>query len=102
VFTSSISEPSSAQIENVRILNFLLEILYPSRETVTLTEFKTGERGHMAIIIQETNTEGEGDPYYEVGKSQISSEFSIFNIYFAPFYENISTNVIRKSFFFET
>ena len=30
----------------------------------------------MAIIIQETNTEGEGDPYYEVKKSQ--NKFRIF------------------------
>jgi len=27
-------------------------------------EFKSGEKGHMALV-QEANTEGEGDPYYE-------------------------------------
>ncbi len=66
--------------QDVRIWRLLLETLQknPSCETVTLTEFKTGERGHMAIIIQETNTEGEGDPYYEVKKSHVGSEL-IFN-----------------------
>ena len=27
-------------------------------------EFKSGEKGHMAMV-QEVNTEGDGDPYYE-------------------------------------
>jgi metal transporter CNNM len=27
-------------------------------------EFKSGDKGHMALV-QEVNTEGEGDPFYE-------------------------------------
>ena len=27
-------------------------------------EFKSGDKGHMALV-QEANTEGDGDPYYE-------------------------------------
>ena len=39
-------------------------VYYDTSLTEMLDEFKSGEKGHMAVV-QQVNTEGDGDPFYE-------------------------------------